>query len=138
MVASKTATTKKPAAKSSKTAAKTTTAKKTASTKTATKTPAVKKPAAPKTTATKKPAAAKPASKAAPKTTVEKKFAPAKSPVTKLTTSAIAAPSPEQRYKMIEEAAYFIAEKNGFAAGSLDYWVTAEAQIDAMLSDKKK
>lgn len=39
---------------------------------------------------------------------------------------------------MIQEAAYFLAEKNGFASGAMDYWVKAEAQIDAMLAGKKK
>ena len=39
---------------------------------------------------------------------------------------------------MIQEAAYFLAEKNGFASGAMDYWVTAEAQIDAILAGKKK
>ncbi len=43
-------------------------------------------------------------------------------------------PSRAQRHKMIEEAAYFLAEKNFFAGHSVDYWVAAEAQIDAMLA----
>jgi hypothetical protein len=39
---------------------------------------------------------------------------------------------------MVQDAAYFIAEKNGFKAGSMDYWIAAEAEITAVLSGKKK
>ena len=39
---------------------------------------------------------------------------------------------------MVQDAAYFIAEKNGFKAGSLDYWIAAEAEIDMLLSGKGK
>jgi hypothetical protein len=44
--------------------------------------------------------------------------------------------TPEQHYKMIQDAAYFMAEKNGFAGGAMDYWIAAEAQIEMQLSDK--
>lgn len=43
--------------------------------------------------------------------------------------------TPEQRQHMIEEAAYFIAEKRGFAGGNSDAdWLYAESQIDKMLT----
>ncbi len=77
------------------------------------KTPAKK--AAPKAAAAKKPAAKKPAAKAA---VVEKK----------------PALSPEQRYKMIEEAAYYIAERHGFSGDSAYFWSLAEAEINAKLN----
>ena len=66
--------------------------------------------------------------------------APAKKPADRAADPAEkpAKPTPEQRYRMVQEAAYFIAEKNGFVSGSLDYWIAAEAQIDAMLSGKAK
>ncbi|MBI1173654.1 MAG: DUF2934 domain-containing protein [Sideroxydans sp.] len=112
---SKTATAKKPATgkTTTKATSKTATAKKPTtkvSAKTIAKAPAAKKPAAAKTAKTteKKPAAA----------------------------SKKSTPSPEQRYKMIQEAAYFLAEKNSFAGCSMDYWVTAEAQINVLLSGK--
>lgn len=111
MATSKSATAKKPATKP--------VAKKTTATAT-TKTAAARKPAA--TVKKSGPVAAK---KPAARTT---KAAPAK----------IAAPTPEQRYKMVQDAAYFIAEKNGFQAGSMDYWIAAEAEIAALLSGKKK
>jgi len=45
--------------------------------------------------------------------------------------------TPEQRYKMIAEAAYFIAEKRGFNEGdSYSNWLDAEAKIDKMLTNQ--
>ncbi|MBI3068227.1 MAG: DUF2934 domain-containing protein [Betaproteobacteria bacterium] len=42
--------------------------------------------------------------------------------------------SPEERRRLIAEAAYFIAERRGFAAGSeLEDWLQAEAQIEGRL-----
>lgn len=118
---------------------KSTTAKKPAVTKPASK-PATKKTTAAATTkvAAKKPATvkkaaaatAKPAAPAAvKKPAVAAKSAPAK---------ASSTPTPEQRYRMVQDAAYFIAEKNGFKAGSMDYWIAAEIEIEAVLSGKSK
>jgi len=118
MATSKTTTAKKPATKPA--AKKTTAATGKTTSKTATsKTATAKKPAA----TVKKPAAAT-VKKAAP----VKKSAPANT----------IKPLPEQRYRMVQDAAYFIAEKNGFKAGSLDYWIAAEAEIDMLLSGKGK
>lgn len=39
---------------------------------------------------------------------------------------------------MVQDAAYYIAERNGFAGGSMDYWIQAEAEIEALLSGKAK
>lgn len=42
--------------------------------------------------------------------------------------------SPEQRYQMIAEAAYFIAEKRGFVGGDIwQDWIDAEAEINRLL-----
>lgn len=50
-------------------------------------------------------------------------------------TTASGAVSPEERNRMVTEAAYYIAEHRGFAEGSpLEDWSAAAAQIDAMLS----
>lgn len=102
-------------------------------------------------TPAKKAAPAKSAAKAAPvkaspAKAVAKKNTAAKSaaakPVAKKAAPAKAAPAKkgngitaEQRYRMIAEAAYYIAEKRGFAPGdpSRD-WADAEAQIRAMFS----
>ncbi|TCV85389.1 DUF2934 domain-containing protein [Sulfurirhabdus autotrophica] len=91
------------------------------------------------------PAATKkmPEKKAA--TAVAKKPAAAKSSAatTKKTTAAKAAVggkkkiefSPEQRYRMIAEAAYYRAEKRGFEGGnSAQDWIEAEAEITRLLS----
>ena len=47
-----------------------------------------------------------------------------------------AAASFEDRYRMVQEAAYFIAEKDAFSGCSTDYWIAAEAQIEAIVSGK--
>lgn len=75
-------------------------------------------PKASKAVATKKPAAKKPAARAAPKAAVAAKKA---------------ALSPEQRYKMTEEAAYYIAERHGFYGDSQYFWSLAVEEIDAKL-----
>jgi pyruvate/2-oxoglutarate dehydrogenase complex dihydrolipoamide acyltransferase (E2) component len=77
------------------------------------KAPAAKAAAKKETAATKKASTAKP--------TAAKKPAAKK---TKAATSDL-----EQRYKLIEVAAYYIAEKDGFAASPVDYWIAAELQI---------
>ncbi|MFM9834536.1 MAG: DUF2934 domain-containing protein [Methylophilaceae bacterium] len=84
------------------------------------KTPAKKPTTTKKTTATKTVA-----KKPAVKKTVEKK---AVKPAKKTSTKArnIGA---EERYKMIEVAAYYIAERNHFKGSTLDYWIAAEAEI---------
>ena len=43
--------------------------------------------------------------------------------------------TPEQRYRMINEAAFLLAEKDGFRPGhELHYWVQAEEMIVQRLS----
>ena len=45
--------------------------------------------------------------------------------------------TPEQRYKMIAEAAYFRAEKRGFVGGNVaNDWLDAEAEIDLILQQQ--
>jgi Protein of unknown function (DUF2934) len=47
--------------------------------------------------------------------------------------------SPEQRYQMIAEAAYFRAEKRGFIGGDMAQdWLEAEAEIDDILKKQSK
>lgn len=46
------------------------------------------------------------------------------------------APTAEERRKMVEIAAYFLAEQRGFAPGAADAdWLRAEQTIDAMIAD---
>jgi len=77
---------------------------------------AIKKPAAKKAPVAKKPIKKVVAKKPAKK--VVKKVAPKKKGV-----------SPEQRYTMVQEAAYFIAERHGFCGDSSHFWWLAEMEV---------
>lgn len=97
--------------------------------------------------ATKKTAAKKtepaPVKKTAAKKTAAKK-APAKkaataqaAPAAKPASAAKAAPktiSAQERYHMIDEAAYYRAEKSGFTADPHENWVAAEKEIDELMA----
>ncbi len=79
----------------------------------------------------KKSSAKKVAPKAAPKAASGKK------PVVKVAPKAAVQSkpvNPEQRYKMIEEAAYYIAERHGFNGDSAYFWSLAEAEINTKLN----
>lgn len=111
------------------TAAKKTTAKKVASQASASAktTSAVTTKITRKTSAT----AVKPA---APETSTPK-AKKTRTPAAKKTAPQKVAVSPEQRYHMISTAAYFLAERRGFAGGyEMQDWITAEAEIDARLN----
>jgi hypothetical protein len=74
------------------------------------------------------------------KTTVAKAAA-VKKPVTapkKVTAKKVAAPkvSPEERQKMIEREAYFIAERQGFQGDPQAHWAEAVKRIDAILAKR--
>lgn len=87
--------------------------------KATTKTPAAKAAAKPSTATVKKTAA-----------TSKAKVATTKAPAKAKSVKKI---GPEQHYKMVEMAAYYIAERHGFEGNPSDYWTQAEAQIKAML-----
>lgn len=42
-------------------------------------------------------------------------------------------PGNEERYNMIQVAAYYLAERDNFSGSPVDYWIEAEAQISSML-----
>ena len=45
--------------------------------------------------------------------------------------------TPEQRFNMIAEAAYFMAEKRGFSGGNPEAdWLCAESEIDHILTNQ--
>lgn len=80
-------------------------------------------------------AAAKPAVSSAPggeaRLQTEKAMSPQK-------PEAAAKVTPEERWHMIEEAAYYQAEKRGFVGGDpAEDWAAAEVQIDAELAGHK-
>ncbi len=79
------------------------------------KTVAKKAPAKKKTAAKKAPAKKTPAKKAAAKKTKKAKY------------------TAEQVYSMIEQAAYFTAENDGFSKDPIAYWSQAEAAISTMV-----
>jgi cell division septation protein DedD len=93
---------------------------------------AAKKPAtAKKTVAAKKPAAVKPAAKSTAK------------PVAKVVAKPVASkkaagwtPGPQERYNMVQVAAYYIAERNGFNGNPMSFWEEAEKQVASMLAGK--
>jgi hypothetical protein len=110
-----------------------------------TKKPVVKKPAAKRTVAAvaepKKTNA--PAVKKAATPVAEKKAPATKAPATKAATTevkpatnqkTVAKPTPEERYRMVETAAYFIAEQHGFQGRSDEHWAAAEREIAAKLN----
>lgn len=107
--------------------AKKTTASSTAKTAASTKT-AAKKPAAAKASPAKKAVAAAPkkAATAPKKATTKAAAAAVKSSIT-----------PEQRYCMVAEAAYFLAERQGFLGDPVQDWIAAEAEIAAFLKKGK-
>lgn len=88
------------------------------------------------TTAKKTSTVSKSTSKTKPasteKTTAKKTAAPKKATAAKPAAKKSKASTADlaQRYRMIEVAAYFIAEKDGFASNPVDYWLAAEAQIN--------
>lgn len=103
--------------------------------------PAVKRPAAAtkaptKSGAQKSAAAVKPATKrATPATSALKAKASPKAAVASRKRNARASVSPEQRRNYVEIAAYYIAERRGFAPGDpLQDWIEAEAEIDRLLA----
>ena len=103
-------------------ATSTTTAKKTSSASTAEKkAPAVK--AVAKRTATETDGETRP---------VRRRSASAKAS-TPEKTSPPAKLSPEERYRLVQDAAYFIAERDGFQGSSVDYWHRAEREIAQQL-----
>ncbi len=119
---------KKPATTRTKTAAATTEKKVVASAKVTIKAPAEKKT----TTAMAQPAAKKVAAKTTEKAVTPKAAAP-KKVATKKSLPAISA---EERYRMVQDAAYYIAEKNHFTGDARGYWIAAEIEIEEFLADK--
>jgi hypothetical protein len=80
---------------------------------------------------------ARPATKTASGTTARAKSRPPApaSGRTRARPQKAGAVDPAERQRLIAEAAYFKAERRGFAGGGeLADWIEAEAEIDALLS----
>lgn len=85
-----------------------------------------------KASADKAPATRKPRAASA-KTAAEKKPSTRKTGSARATASGQNQMSAEERYRMVEVAAYFLAERNNFTGNPVEYWTQAEAQISSML-----
>ena len=112
-------------------------AKKTTATKSKTKKKAVKKAA--KSASSKKTAAKSNTKKKAAKTSVKTKTKSA-APGKKKTnpSSKTKGADGKERMALIEQTAYFIAEKRGFKGGDPEHdWLLAEKQVDKMLKQKQ-
>jgi hypothetical protein len=108
-------------------------AKKTASKKAPAKKAAAKKAPAKKAAAKKAPAKKAAAKKAPAKKAPAKKAAAKKAPAKKKAAAKKVKYTAEQIYSMIEQAAYFTAENDGFSKDPATYWAQAEAAINAMV-----
>ena len=79
-----------------------------------------------------------PASPKKPRTRTTTDAPAAKNTSARRSTASAAAPgknqmSAEERYRMVEVAAYFLAERNHFKGNPVEYWTQAEAQISNLL-----
>ena len=83
----------------------------------------------------KKPVAKKVVKKVVAKKPVVKKVAPkaAKKPVAKKAPAKKKTVSAEQRYTMVQEAAYFIAERHAFCGDNSHFWWLAEMEVSKQL-----
>ncbi|MDP2246914.1 MAG: DUF2934 domain-containing protein [Nitrosomonadales bacterium] len=73
------------------------------------------------------------------KAAVAKKPVAEKKPAAAKKTAAAKAEKPskisnDERYRMVEVAAYFMAERNGFKGSPVEYWSAAEIQITKLLT----
>jgi len=91
------------------------------------------KNAADKTSAERKPRAAP--TKAPTAKTTEKKTSTRKSAAPSVASPGKILMSAEERYRMVEVAAYYLAERNKFAGNPVEYWTQAEAQISSLLGE---
>lgn len=101
---------------------------------------AAKKPATAKS-ASAKDAAKAPAKKSTPRAATSKSKGNGEITVVKKSKKAanlLGGVTPEQRYRMICDAAYYRAERRGFIGGNPEQdWVEAELEIDQLLCDTK-
>lgn len=83
---------------------------------------------------TKKTVTKTPVKKSAPKKPAVKKATSAKTTTTKPAATKARKISDEERYKMIEVAAYYIAEHNHFQGNAIDFWIAAEEEVNKKIA----
>jgi hypothetical protein len=93
-----------------------------------------KKAPAKKAAVKKAPAKKAPAKKPTTRKAPAKKAAVKKAPAAKKAAPAKVEYTPGQIYNMIQQAAYFAAENDGFAKEPTEYWSQAEASITSMIN----
>lgn len=64
-----------------------------------------------------------------PKSAVKKSAAKSKAPAKRSI-------SPEEHYHMVQTAAYFRAQRDGFSGDAMNYWIQAEQEVDEMLKQR--
>ena len=96
---------------------------------------AARKKAAPGVTAKKAAARKKAAPRVAAKKAAARKNAAPKAAAKK--NGPEEQTSPEERFRLIQEAAYFKAEKEGFIHDPSECWLVAEAEVDARLASSR-
>jgi hypothetical protein len=82
----------------------------------------------------KKTASKTPVKKSTPTKIAVKKATSAKTTATKTSTTKTRKISAEERYKMIEVAAYYIAEHNHFQGSAIDFWIAAEQEVNKKIA----
>jgi hypothetical protein len=85
------------------------------------------------TTKAKPPVVTKVTTAAAKTKAPVKKTVPAKVNPVAASNKPQLSPGPEERYRMVQTAAYFIAEQHGFQGRSDAHWAAAEREIAAKL-----
>jgi hypothetical protein len=108
------------------------TARKAATTETTIAAGPVKPPAARKAPAAEKKS---PVKKAVPTPATDSAPIAPPEPQVPATSEAAAKPSAEERYLMVQSAAYFIAEKDGFQGCDTAYWARAEQEVARQLGE---
>jgi len=105
-----------------------------------TKTTVAPKTAPPAATVSKTPETSRQTAAPAPNPAAAspvKQPASAKGAAKATTPQAVFSVTPEARWQMVSEAAYFLAEKRGFVGGNpCDDWIEAEVQVDALLKHR--
>lgn len=86
-----------------------------------------------KTAAEKTPAARKTRTRDTTDTPAAAKKPTARKNAASTAASGKSQMSAEERYRMVEVAAYFLAERNNFKGSPVEYWQQAEAQISNLL-----
>lgn len=75
--------------------------------------------------------------KTAPRAAAKKAAAQKKPAARRTTGKSAGAVSAEERYRMIQEAAYLRAEREGFHCDPYQCWLSAEAEVDARLASSR-